>query len=139
MTCSGTPLDMNPPACGSWDADWLAVCSCRPWALSRQVWRTATRGQRGPMNWQWYPDAEVLVSQQLLYAWGGQNAPRAHPLPGFAERWGQKTSLKSDVATKLFHLSQDCVISEEDLQLKIKPLTGRNSHLLGREHQKTPK
>lgn len=95
----------------------------------------ATRGQNGPMN-------ELAVvpgrrgSSKCLSPFSLRGAGRM--LLGFAKLQRQKTLLKSDVATKLFHLYQECVLSEEDLQLKIKPLSGRNSHLLGREHQKNP-
>lgn len=75
------------------------------------------------MNWQWYPGAEVLQSVSAAFSLRGAG----RMLLGFAKLQRQKTSLKNDVATKLFHLYHECVLSEEDLQLKIKPLTGRNS------------
>lgn len=47
------------------------------------------------------------------------------------QRQNGKTSHKSDVVMKLFHLSQECVLSEGDLQPEVMLLCGPNSHLLG--------
>lgn len=47
------------------------------------------------------------------------------------QRQREKTSQKSDVVVKLFHLSQECFHSEGDLQPEVKPFAGPNSHLRG--------
>lgn len=48
----------------------------------------------------------------------------------------EKTSQKSDVVMKLFHLSQECGLSKGDLRPEIKPVAGPNCHLFGGDARK---